>query len=342
MPSVFADVRGLALAAIAVVAVVPAGALAPLAERPSGAIAFVREEGPRREAWVMRADGTGEHAIDEGPWSSYPASVAPNGALAILRAEETGDRHEESLVVEGHVLARGGLVRNPSWVADGSAIVFESDRASFRDLFRVARTGGEFVRLTANEEGNYEPAPNGRGIVFTSSRDGEAEIYRMGADGQGPERLTRSPGDDLSPRPSPDGNRIAFISGRDGADHVFVMDANGANQRRVRHEASGSSASDEEREHTWSSDGRKLAFVARAPRGKARVFVWDAERDVAAPITDGTAIADMPAFSPDGRFVAYVSDDGSGPDLYVARADGSGAARIGRSRAKRWRPLWMP
>ncbi len=357
MPSVFAELlspRGLALASVAAaLAAATADAKLPRAatslspaERASigASIAFVREDGTRREAFVVSADGSGERALDPGPWQSYPAVASRAGDLAILRTVDGHDGHEESLAIrtaEGalRVVARGPMVRSPSFSHDGSTVAFESDRASFRDLYRVSRSGGEVTRLTDDAEGNYEPSwsEGGRTLVFTSSRDGEAEIYRMTADGALPQRLTRSPGDDVAPRPSPDGRTIAFVSARDGVDHVFVMDADGGNVRRVR-----APSPDEEREHTWSPDGTRLAFVARAPGGKSRVLVWDRARDAIAAITDGMSIADMPAFSPDGRHLAYVSDDGRGPDVWIARSDGSGAVRAASTPGRRWLPVWIP
>lgn len=353
MPSVFADVRAFALVAIALaMAAGPADArlergqrAISVAERASigASLAFVREDGARREAFVLSADGRSERALDPGPWQSYPAAASRGGELAIVRAVE-GGAHEESLVVRSadgriDVLARGAMVRSPSFSPDGASLAFESDRASFRDLYRVARSGGDAIRLTDDREGNYEPSwsDGGRAIVFTSSRDGEAEVYRMAADGTAPERLTRSPGDDVAPRPSPDGRSIAFLSARDGVDHVFVMNADGSNVRRVR-----AATNDEEREHTWSPDGARLAFVAKARNGKSRVLVWDGGRDVIEPITDGATVADMPAFSPDGRYIAFVNDDGKGPDVWIARADGSGAVRAGAARGRRWLPVWIP
>jgi Tol biopolymer transport system component len=336
---VSADLRGIALAVFA--AIVPApvsGKVRATAEdRPPGSIAFVREDGGRREAWTIRADGTEERALDRGSFDSYPAAAAKDGTLAILRAEDHGDVHQESLVVAGHVLAHARLVRNPVFTDDGGALVFESDQASFRDLYRVSRSGGDVTRLTTNDEGNYEPSLDARGMTFTSSRDGEAEIYRANEHGAGAVRLTRSPGDDLSPRSSPDGERIAFLSGRDGIDHLYVMNADGSQPRRV-----GTASADEEREHTWSSDGRRLAFVARAPHGKARVLVWDATKDTVSPISDGATTSDMPTFSPDGRWLAWVIDDGNGPDLVISRVERGKPRRITGVRAKRWRPVWLP
>ncbi len=357
MPSVFAELaspRGIALAAVAVAVVaapadarVGRSAHGPItrAERASigAAIAFVREDGEKREAYVVRADGTGEQPLDPGPWQSYPAAASHAGELALIRAADHAGGHEEALAVrrvdgEVQVLARGPMVRNPAFAPDGASLAFESDRASFRDLYRVPRSGGDVVRLTDDREGNYEPSfVDGGALVFTSSRDGEAEIYRMRADGTAPVRLTRSAGDDVAPRPSPDGRLVAFLSARDGVDHVFVMRADGSDVRPVR-----AATQDEEREHTWSPDGTRLAFVAKSKSGRPRVLVWDRGRDAAFAITDGTTIADMPAFSPDGRYVAYVNDDGRGPDVWVARSDGSGAVRVAAAAGRRWLPVWIP
>ena len=59
--------------------------------------------------------------------------------------------------------------------------------------------------------------PGGNGLIaFTSSRDGDVEIYLMNPDGTGQRRLTNSPGSDSQPSWSPDGTRIAFTSLRDG------------------------------------------------------------------------------------------------------------------------------
>lgn len=310
-------------------------------------LAYVREQAGReqRRVYVASTDGREERAIETGSGDGYPAAATADGGLFVLRAEDEGERHVESLVLvepsgERKVVATGTRIRNPSVASDG-AIAFESDASSFRDLF-VARRG-EATRLTDNPEGNYEPAfsSDGRSLVFTSSRDFDAEIYAMAADGESPRRLTTSPGDDMRPLPSPDGRRIAFISGRTGEDRIFVMGAGGEGQRPVR----VAHATESEREHVWSPDGRHLAFVARPRDGKSRILIWDAVRDSVAQLTDGASVCDMPAFSPDGRYIAFVSDRTGTPDIWLMRRDGTGAVRVfDRQPAgpKRWLPTWVP
>jgi len=59
-------------------------------------------------------------------------------------------------------------------------------------------------------------------ILFTSSRDGNYQIYAMNADGSGQTRLAPTASYDHHPSPSPDGRRIAFVSNRDGNEEIYV------------------------------------------------------------------------------------------------------------------------
>ncbi|HVM68537.1 MAG TPA: hypothetical protein VM204_01710, partial [Gaiellaceae bacterium] len=238
-------------------------------------IAYVREsDDGRRRAYVASARGDDELAVTVGDGDTYPAGATPDGALVVLRAEDHGSVHEESLlrveVATGaqRELGRATRIRNPAIARDG-AIAFESDASSFRDLFVIRGAAGPATRLTDDPEGNYEPSffPDGRTIAFTSSRDGEAEVYAMSIDGREVRRLTSAHGDDMRPLAAPEGGRIAFISGRTGQDRIFVMGLDGQGQRPVRRGAGDES----EREHAWSPDGRRLVFVARGgPASKSR------------------------------------------------------------------------
>ena len=65
-------------------------------------------------------------------------------------------------------------------------------------------------------------------IAFSSTRDGNLEIYVMDADGNNLIRLTNHPEHDYQPSWSPDGGRIAFVSDRNGGiKQIYVMDSNG-------------------------------------------------------------------------------------------------------------------
>ena len=80
------------------------------------------------------------------------------------------------------------------------------------------------------------PGENGK-IAFTSTRDGNYEVYVMNADGSGQANLTNNAAVDYEPSWSPDGTQIAFISDRDGNGEVYVMNADGSGQANLTNNA---------------------------------------------------------------------------------------------------------
>ena len=93
-------------------------------------------------------------------------------------------------------------------------------------------------------------------VAFMSERDGNKEVYVLGADGRTLRNLTNHSADDWTPSWSPDGNRIAFMSNRDNNNEIYVMDADGGDPRRLTvHPRSDGSPS-------WSPSGRHIVFVS--------------------------------------------------------------------------------
>ena len=94
-------------------------------------------------------------------------------------------------------------------------------------------------------------------IAFTSTRDGNSEVYIMNPDGSQQTNLTWHSARDLAPAWSPTGQHIAFNSDRDGTRDIYLMEANGKNVQKVFRSLAY-------REYpTWSPDGKKTGLFAR-------------------------------------------------------------------------------
>lgn len=324
----------------------------PAAERQRipGLIAFVSERGPDKDVWLVRPTGE-ETRLTQGPEDEFPAAVRPGGAALLVAAAraEHGNVHLEQLrlvALDGATTALHaprGRARNPSWAPDGAWFVAESDAQGFSDLVRMTPQpdgAADATRLQTAPEGSFEPSvsPDGTQVAFVSSRDGDPEIYVMKADGTGVRRLTFFHREDWAPQWSPDGRFIAFLSSREGRARVFVMRPDGSGTRAV----SGTVDTGEERDVAWSPDGSALAFVGRQPGGQTRI--WKVAMDGSAPValTSGEQLDDQPAWSPDGKYLVHASDRGGNVDLYLVRADGTGATRLTQAPGADWLPRWLP
>ncbi|MFZ0430142.1 MAG: PDZ domain-containing protein [Acidobacteriota bacterium] len=83
------------------------------------------------------------------------------------------------------------------------------------DLWRVARSGGDAIRLTAGPGAESGPvfSPDGKKIAFTGQYDGSTDVFVMPAEGGVPQRLTFHPGADTAVGWTPDGG-VLFASSR--------------------------------------------------------------------------------------------------------------------------------
>ena len=124
--------------------------------------------------------------------------------------------------------------------------------------------------------------PDGQLIAFSSTRNGDLDIYVMNADGSGVRQLTDNPGLDGSPAWSPGGGLIAFTSERDGDSDIYVMNADGSGVTRLTEHPGDDWGPD------WSPDGQLIAFTSD-PRRRLRYIRHERRRIGFGDKTDGAS-----------------------------------------------------
>ena len=172
-------------------------------------------------------------------------------------------------------------------------------------------------------------------IVFSSTRDGNPEIYVMDSDGANHRRLTANQAENYRPAWSPDGTKIAFVSNRNrGFVQIHIMDADGKSPIRLTNTVWDDYPS-------WSPDGQKIAFCS-SPDGRMinHIAVMDADGNNRVKLEDH---ATQPSWSPDGKKIAFVSRRDGIEEIYVIGADGHGLKRVTRDLMfKGGPPSWSP
>ncbi len=183
--------------------------------------------------------------------------------------------------------------------------------------------------------------PDGAGVVFQSNRRGSLDIWTLASAGGAPQRLTTAPGPERRPRISPDGQWIAFDMSDSAGEYMHVMRRDGSGVRLP--DATWPKRFSMTCCADWSPDGRRIAM---------HVNNWTSalvQLDPATGAASNTVALDLPGgaeeyhrWSPDGALMVYEAVSEGSWDLWVARADGSGARRLttgaGSERSAAWHP----
>lgn len=175
-------------------------------------------------------------------------------------------------------------------------------------LFIAAADGSRERPLLTAPDLDYNPAwaPDGRSIVFTSERDGSADLYRVNPDGTGLERLTDHPAYDDQAAFSPDGRHIVFVSSRAaGTADLWTMNL----ATRVATPLTAGPGGDFR--PAWSPDGQWIAYAS--------------DRDNTSPFAYGRwerlHVVDLVVVRPDGsgRRKVTASGDSCGSPKWTSR-----------------------
>jgi TolB protein len=229
----------------------------------------------------------------------------------------------------------GTLTLTPSWSPDGQEIFFCSYRGGFPALYAVNPGSGSVRKLTSHGTLNVTPAAGPGGLLAaTLNKDNDQEIYLLDRQGNIKQRLTQSPGIDISPTFSPDGQQLAFVSNRGGNPQIYVMPQGGGQPRRLTYSGSYNVSP------SWSPKGDLIAYAGRTGGG-FQIFVISPQGGSARQITQEGS-NESPTWSPDGVFIACSSTRGGKAAIYVVNVKTGAATRVTNMAGAQTQPAWAP
>ena len=263
---------------------------------------------PLRERPDVDPSGSAAFAISESGTLVYVPKPAALPVRSLLFVERSGGA---TLVSETRA-----AYEHPRMSKDGRriAVAIASDNGS--DIWIYDLTGGRRTRLTSGGVNRFPIwAPDGQHVTFQSARSGSATLYSRSLDaGSEPEALIRSSSD-------PSGLSRSLAGVLPGTMPLFT-------------------ASNPHVPMSWSPTDKSLAFDERKP---------SAERDIWILPPGGEPLPFLmtpfdefaPAFSPDGKWLAYVSDESGRAEVYVQPYPGPGA-KWAVSTEGGTEPAWSP
>ena len=206
------------------------------------------------------------------------------------------------------------FARTPDISPDGKTIAF----SYLGDIWTVEAIGGVARPVTMHEAHDVNPvfSPDGKHIAFSSNRFGQYDVFVVPAVGGKPKRLTFDHAPDMVTGWTPDGKSVVYSSPRGtgypaNADCFTVSVEGGAERKLNLFEA---------KEAYFAPTGNKVAFVRgpgtwyrRGYRGSSNDDIWVSHADGTHPmrVTTFDGQDSYPMFSPNGRKMYYVTENGS-------------------------------
>ncbi|HEY8226441.1 MAG TPA: protein kinase [Pyrinomonadaceae bacterium] len=149
---------------------------------------------------------------------------------------------------------------------------------------------------------------------------GNRDIWLIDLGSGNATRFTFEPSTELFPVWAPDGSRIAFSSDREGPRQLYQKNANGAGKEELLFKSDTNLISMD-----WSPDGQFLMYTVNDPRTKIDLWILPLFGDRKPfPFLNTQANERLGRFSPDGRWIAYVSDESGTNEVYVQTFPASG------------------
>jgi len=280
--------------------------------------------------------------------TSGPSSVSwsPDGTELIYSMQGSLWRQKLGSGEARQITSGPGYAYQPDWSPDGRYVAFARYHDDAIGLHLLNLATGTIRALVADGAVNVEPrwSPDGTRLAFVSSAfQGRWHIFAASLNSDGtPGRVERITADRLSglsryyygaydqylsPAWSPDGSDLIFISNRGhvwGSGGFWRMPARpGAEMRELHYEETTWKARPD-----WSRDGRRVVYSSYLGRQWHQLWLMTADGGDPLQLTYGQGDATAARWSPDGRRIAYISNEDGNTALRIVQVPGGVVERV--------------
>ena len=274
------------------------------------------------------------------------------GALVAQRLDVTRATLTGELITLAGGVAVDTAERSAVSVAATGEVAYRTSAASQRQLAWFDRSGKPLGLVGEPDPtwGRPRVSPDGAHVVVARTVQGNQDLWML--DGARATRFTFDAATDDISIWSPDGTRIVFTSTRTGGGDLYEKLASGAEMEHLLVQSP-----DVKTPSSWSADGRFVLFHSTDPQTSSDLWAVEAGEHTAGRAGEGPArspyvLLKSPAreiwgaISPDGRWMAYMSNESGRPEIYIRAFAPPGATPSGGqwqvSTSGGIHPVWRP
>ncbi|MYC29148.1 MAG: hypothetical protein F4X65_03535 [Chloroflexi bacterium] len=241
----------------------------------------------------------------------------------------------------------GSADEDPRWSHDGQQIAYVSRETGDKEINVIDKEGNQFSRLTNNPGLDASPrwSPTEQKLAFVSEveEDGKdrTEIYSVAIEDREVSQVTFEGSVEELGDWSPDGEWVVFYNQAPEEDQgLWLRNPEGVNLVRL--------TEGDDMNPCWAPDGNSIAFVRQQEDAQAIYLArrikggsWEDGVDETR-LTHGGFDNFSPAWHPNSKTIAFVSNRDGNSEIYTMQADGANQQRLTSNKAGDSSPVWSP
>jgi TolB protein len=229
----------------------------------------------------------------------------------------------------------------PSWSPDGTMIAYGCKSEQNYEICVMDADGANKRQITVSGFDNWGPdwSPDGKSIVYASNEVPYSHLYILDVESNQPRRLLNAEGNEGAPKWSSDGQRIVYMSDRGNKFNIYVVNPDGSNEKQITNFG-------KDDRPNWAPDSERIV-LRREVRSSSvfdggEVLLIDADGNNEIRLTENQLSENFPAFSPDGKWIVYSTNNQDSKQLAVISVTGGNPAPLILGGVEGDAPDWKP